>query len=111
MNPHRTESARDIAGSLSIRDNNVSPNPNAILGGVGEAEGYSRYQQSSGEEQSTHRRPRGLVYGGASFSLRPSILSQEAQANLRAAGRPAHQVDATPKIPMSQGLPKAYDPS
>jgi hypothetical protein len=54
MNTHRAKRARDITGGLAIGNNNVSPNPNAVLGGVGEAEGYSRYQQSSGEQQSTH---------------------------------------------------------
>jgi hypothetical protein len=74
VNPHRTESARNIAGRLSVRDHDVSSKPNAILRRVSEAEGYYRDQQSSSEEQSTHGRPRGLVYGDA--CLRGTLFSK-----------------------------------
>jgi hypothetical protein len=62
MDANNAEQARNIARSLSFGDRNVIAYTGAVLASPGECRKGGGKKDYNGEEQSAHKRPRGLVY-------------------------------------------------
>jgi hypothetical protein len=62
MDVNNAKHARNVARRLSFGDCNVIANTGAVLAAPGESRKSRGKKESNSEEQSTHKRPRGLVY-------------------------------------------------
>src|SRR5258705_5296238 len=62
MDMNDAKHARDVSRRLSFGDRNVIANTGAVLAALSEGRKSSGKKKSNGEEQSTHKRPRGLVH-------------------------------------------------
>jgi len=62
MDVNNAKQTRNVTRRLSLGDRNVIANTGAVLAAFGEGRKSRGKKKSNGEEQSTHKRPRGLVY-------------------------------------------------
>jgi hypothetical protein len=82
MDVNKAKQARNVTRRLSFGDRNVIANTGAIVAAFGECGKSRGKKESNSEEQSAHKRPRGLVYGGRCMlgsAMKPQSSNLQAQ--------------------------------